>query len=280
MHNRVSENWGRIGVYRTDLRVIYKYRDMDREFYDIDVQTAQSAGDQDIEAVMQRAERLGFDGIVISDYVATEDDIVPVRNAVEQVDTDLDVRVGAKVRADSPGDLNDMVRMVRDQVDVVVVHGGDVAVNKAACGDTRVDVLAHPELDRKDSGLDHVAVKQAADNQVAIELNVRQLLESRGKVRSHIFKHMRRNIKLCDKFDAAMVTASGATSVHQLRAPRELASIPRILGMDLKQSFATVSTIPVQILDRADRVQEDSFVQPGVTTEPANAAADAEGDVQ
>lgn len=238
---------------------------MGQQFYELDVQTARSSGDDNITAMAERAKQLGFSGITVADYVATTDDVEDVRQEVSQAAAPLDVRVGAKLRPEDPGDLKDMLREIRDHVDVVVVHGGDVAINKTACGDTRVDVLAHPELRRKDSGLDHVAIKQAAENKVAIELNIRQLLETYGKVRSYILEHMRENVRLCDKFNTRMVTSSGATNKDQLRAPRELAAFPRILGMDLNNSLKTVADTPKAILRRADERNDESFVRPGVS---------------
>lgn len=239
---------------------------MDRSFYELDVQTALSAGHDGVTDMVGRAEHLGFSGVAITDYVANADDINDIRDAVSDVDSAMDVRVGARLRPEDGGDLKAMVRDIRDQVDVLVVHGGDVSVNRAACGDTRVDVLAHPGLQRKDSGIDHVMAKQATENRVSVQLNVRQLLEARGKIRSHVLKHMRRNIRLCQKFGTPIITSSGAQSVHQLRGPRDLASIPRILGMDLGESFDTVSDNPNRILERADRVTSDETVQPGVRT--------------
>ncbi|MDY6762064.1 MAG: RNase P subunit p30 family protein [Candidatus Nanohaloarchaea archaeon] len=237
---------------------------MDRQFYDIDIQSDRSAGDDTVADIAARANRLGFDGIAVSDYVAEEDDIEQVAQAVAQVQADIDIHLGAKLKPEDPEDLGDMLRRFRDMVEVVVVHGGDAAVNRAATGDPRVDVLAHPENDRTDAGMDHVMVKQAAENNVAVQLNLRQLLETYGKVRSHILSHMRQNVRLADHFDAPLIVSSGATSVWQLRAPRELAAFPRVLGRDVEHSFDTVSTVPRRILERAEQVTQDEFIRPGV----------------
>ncbi len=237
---------------------------MAQSFYDLDVQTRNSSGEHTVAEMVQRAAQLGFTGIAISDYIQDVSDLDDIRTAVDTVEAGIDVKIGAKIRADSSSNLKKQVQQVRDQVDVVVVHGGTVDVNRAACGDTRVDILAHPELQRKDAGLDHVAIKQAAENKVAIALTVRQLLESRGKIRSHILSHMRQNIRLAQKFGAPIITSTGANTVSYLRAPRDLAAFPRMLGMDLEDSIATVSDIPQTILHRSDRVQDENTVHPGV----------------
>ncbi len=241
---------------------------MDRRWYDLDVQTALSDGADSVADMAQRADRLGFTGIAIADHVTGVDDINQTRDTIEAADTGIDVGVGANLRPADGEELKNLLRQVRDHVDVVVVHGGKVSVNRAACGDTRVDVLAHPERKRKDSGIDHVMAKQAGENRVAIQLNVRQLLETRGKVRSHVLTHMRRNVRLCQKFDTPIITSSGAQNVHQLRAPRDMAAIPQMLGVTAEEHLSTVSDTPKQIIDRADQVHNENTVQPGVRTVP------------
>jgi ribonuclease P/MRP protein subunit RPP1 len=237
---------------------------MPPQFYEIDVQTRHSSGNHTVEAMVQRAEQLGFAGITVTDYVQDTADLADIRDTVTAIDPRVNLRIGAKLRADNGDELKKQLQQVRDHVDVVVVHGGDVDVNRVACGDTRVDVLAHPELQRKDPGLDHAAIKQAAENRVAIQLNIRQLLETRGKIRSHILSHMRQNVRLAQEFDTPIITSSGAQQVSQLRAPRDLAAFPRMLGMNLEDSMATVSSVPQTILERADRARDDDTVQPGV----------------
>ncbi len=240
---------------------------MARTFYDLDIQSDRSAGEDGVQALVERAERLGFDGIAVSDYVAEADDIDATAEAIAEVDTALDVHLGAKLRPEDPEEMKDMLRRFRDRVEVVVVHGGDAGVNRAATEDTRVDVLAHPERGRTDPGLDHVMVKQAAENTVAIQIALSQLLETYGKVRSHVLSHMRRNIRLCTHFDAPVIASSAAQSVWQLRAPRELAAVPRILGLGVEDGFDTVSTVPRRIVERAEQVTSEEFVRPGVEVE-------------
>ncbi len=240
---------------------------MARRFYDLDMQTDLSAGDDAAGAMARRAARLGFDTIALTDYVVDTDDIDRIRTAAAGVDADVTVRVGAKLKPDDPGDMTEMVRSVRDRVDVLVVHGGDTAINRAATGDPRVDILAHPALDRSDPGIDHVMADQAADNRVAVQVCIRRLLETRGKARSHVLNHMREIVRLCDRHDAPVIASGAARSAAQLRAPRELAAFPQVLGLPLGDAFDTVSDVPRAILDRADRVNDEGAVRPGVTVD-------------
>lgn len=234
---------------------------MARRFYDLQVQPQQSGGDGAFQPLMDRADRLGWDGIVVADHVSTPDDLAaPDADA----DTDLDVRQGATIQPTAPGELSELLGWVRDRVDVVVVHGGDAAVNRAACEDGRVDVLVHPGRDRRDSGVDHVMVKEAERHRVAFGLVIRRLLDVSGKQRAHRLNGMRELVRLADHADAPVVTVTGARSADQMRAPRELAAFPALLGRDTSGSFDTVSTVPRRVIERADRVNAEETVRPGV----------------
>lgn len=244
---------------------------MAHRFYDVDVRTDRGRGEDSPGAMAERAEELGFTGFVVADTVQGPEDVERAQEAVDALDTPLDtpldVRVGARIRAQDGSDLKDQLRAVRDRVDVVIAHGGSVEVNRAATGDTRVDVLAHPERGRKDPGIDHVMAKQAAENRVALGLTLRPLLHASRRDRAHRLSNLRELVRLATHFDAPMITVSGARSVMELRAPRELAAFPGILGMERGESFSTVGEIPRRILARADRVNDERTVRPGVVVE-------------
>ena len=127
-----------------------------------------------------------------------------------------------------------------------------------------MDVLCHPEAGRKDSGMDHVMAKQASIYNVAIELNFRHFLEASKKQRAHILAHMRRNVMLAEKYGVNVVVASGAESVWQMRAGRELAALAYLAGMTREQAVRTTSTIPESIISTAMERKSPDFVMPGV----------------
>ncbi len=228
---------------------------MPRRFYDLSVRSHAGNGTDTVAALAERAASLGFDGIAVTD---------PAPPETVDVDADITVRPGARLDVDTPGELQERLAAVRDEVDVVAVAGGDATVNRAATEDTRVDVLLHPSRGRTDAGLDHVITAQAGDNGVALGLCMRRLLEATGRDRVHRLRHWRELVRLADAVDAPVVAVSDAAAVEQLRAPRELAAFPRLLGMDLQESFAAVSGTPGRVLARADRVRDGAQVRPGV----------------
>jgi ribonuclease P/MRP protein subunit RPP1 len=123
-------------------------------------------------------------------------------------------------------------------------------VNRAVCENSAIDVLCHPELNRTDSGLDHICVKAASEKDVAIEINFREILESYKRQRVNVISFIKKNIELCKKYNTKMITVSGAVSKWGLRSPRELAANAHVLGLDLGAAIASVSVVPEQILEK------------------------------
>ncbi|MFB6190420.1 MAG: RNase P subunit p30 family protein [Candidatus Nanohaloarchaea archaeon] len=164
------------------------------------------------------------------------------------------------IEADDWGELKRKIGEKRSRCDVLVFEGGDEELNRKAAEDPRMDVLLHPERGRKDSGINHVVAEAAAENRVAIGFDLQQLLSGRKK-QAHVLNHWRRNLKLCEKYDAPYIITSHAGEKLEMRAPRELKAILDSLGHDGKKA---VSDFPADIIERAKKAKDGSVVRPGV----------------
>ena len=194
-------------------------------YYDLHVEVA------DAVSAVKHAKLLGFSGIALmnAEQKSGNEDIFSIISAV-------------MIRPKSVEELKRELEKFRPKAEIIAVHGGIYDVNRAACEDPRVDLLCHPERGRSDSGLDHICAKAAAENNVAIEINFSDLLNSRSRPKQIYF--MQRNIYLCSKYGAKLITTSGASEIWEMRAPRELASIASVLGLDIGVAIDSVSSIP------------------------------------
>ncbi|MBS3051319.1 MAG: hypothetical protein J4400_04165 [Candidatus Aenigmarchaeota archaeon] len=208
--------------------------------YDLHVHTTLSIGENSVEDMVGMGKRLGLSGIGLVQYFPSVSELPQF----EGIDLISSVMI-KPARLEEVGKLADRAR---DRAEVLMVHGGDYDVNRAACENSMIDVLCHPELGRKDSGLDHICVRAAHDNNVAIELNFREVLESYKRNRIYILSAMKKNIELCKKYDAKIIVSSSAVTKWGMRSGRELASIAHLLGLDLGRAIETTSTIPEQMV--------------------------------
>jgi len=213
---------------------------IDMLFYDLHVHTKESIGENSLEEIVAMAKKLDLRGMAIARY---HDNIteLPTIEGIDLINAVI-------VKAETPEELNRIVKEVRNSAEIVMVHGGNYDINRTACENHMVDILCHPELGRKDSGLDHICVRAAKDNNVAIEINFREVLESFKRHRLYVLSSMKNNIMLCKKYEVDVVTTSAAVSKWELRGGRELASMSYLLGLDLASAIASVTTIPENIV--------------------------------
>ncbi|HIG97659.1 MAG TPA: hypothetical protein HA230_04935 [Candidatus Aenigmarchaeota archaeon] len=208
--------------------------------YDLHVHTSLSIGENSVEDVAKMAKRLELSGIGIVRYYPVTENLPKIEG--------IDLISSIMLKAAKPDELNAMAEKARSKAEILMVHGGDYDVNRAACENPLIDVLCHPELGRKDSGLDHICVRAAHDNNVAIEINFREVLESYKRNRIYVLSAMKKNIELCKKYETKIVSSSSAVTVWGMRSGRELAALTHLLGLELGKSIETSSTIPEQII--------------------------------
>jgi len=233
-------------------------------YFDLHVTTRHSFGKETVDALARMAERLELDTICIADAMDGAEDLALIKKEISSVKCNVKILLGIEIKAKTVSDLANKVNKFRDSADIIIVSGGDLDINRAACENPKVDILAHPEYMRKDSGLDHVMVAAAAKNNVAIELNFRSYLHSFGRIRSHILSRMQRNVILCRKFKAPLIVTSGAQTIHDMRAGRELATLAYLCGMEITEALECVSTTPEFLVNRVNEIKSKGFVMPGV----------------
>lgn len=88
----------------------------------------------------------------------------------------------------------------------------------------------------RESGLNQVFCKIAAQKNVQVSFSAEAIIESSGQARAVLLGRMMQNFVLCRKFKARVRIASFASSPYHMRAPAELASLFRDLGLDSSQA--------------------------------------------
>jgi len=205
------------------------------DYYDLHVRSAATTGENTSGEMAAMATRLGLKAIAMP-------------GATEKTG-DAEIISCHMIETQNIQELAEEARKYRDNCEILMVSGGSYEINRAACENSLIDVLCHPGRGRRDSGLDHVAIKAAADNNVAIEINLREILESYRKNRVRVLEGIKRNVFLCRKFNTSIVITSGAHTKWGMRAGRELAAVGVLAGMELADAIDSVSMVPQKILE-------------------------------
>jgi len=231
--------------------------------FDLHVHSAFSGGESDLEQLAETAKQLGFNGICFVFYYQDDrqkDILLAEMNRIGK-EIGIETYLGFEAR-----DLKELRVLTnkRRSFDILLVRGGDLELNRAACETPEVDILTHPEYQRNDPGLDHVCMKFAAKNKVAIEMNFREILISNKATRAKIMYNIKHNIEVAKKYHAPVILCSGAISHWELRSPECLISMATQLGLELKDAKKSISEVPENIIKRVKERKSKKWVMPGV----------------
>lgn len=233
------------------------------KFFDLHVHSAFSGGESSLEEIAKTAKLLGYHGICLVFYYQDEKQKEMLEAEIEKLKKEVGIEIYLGFEARNLKELKELSRK-RRSFDLLLARGGEVEMNRKACETREVDILTHPEYQRNDSGLDHVSVRFAAENDVAIELNLREILISSKASRAKVLANMARNVKLAKKYGAKIIVCSGAVSHWELRDPLCLASLATQLGLELKEAKEAVSKIPEKIVEKIKERRSENWIRPGV----------------
>jgi len=233
-------------------------------FYDLEVHSKFSDGENSIAEIAKFAEHLGYSGIAICDRFESLEKLRHLKEQISKIVSTIEIYLGVKIYAETPEEMRKIVDKIREEVEVIIVAGGKYAINRAACENPKVDILAHPELDRYDNGLDEVCLHEAARNNVAIQVNFSEVLYRYRRLRSGTLESMMKNVMLCKELKVPLIVCSGARTIWDMRDPRMLVSISNVLGLELENSFSCVSSVPQQIIENNKKKLEGKIVTKGV----------------
>ncbi|MFZ0010897.1 MAG: RNase P subunit p30 family protein [Halobacteriota archaeon] len=169
--------------------------------------------------------------------------------------SDSSVISGIEIVAHSVRDLRKKIAFFSDTAIIISVHGGDERINRAACSDDRVDLLMHPERGKR-GGLNQVTAKIAEKNGVALGLSFGYFWKTREIERSRALALQHQNVALCQKFGVPIVITSDAYSHFDLRAPRQLKALARLLPLEDKEATDALSSAPQNIIKRSKQKEK------------------------
>jgi ribonuclease P/MRP protein subunit RPP1 len=233
------------------------------DYYDLHIHSAFSEGESSIEELADMAMQLGFKGVCFSEYFEGKERLKKLKKEIAKASANVGIDIFLGFEARTLGEIAKL-KAWRKEFDVLLVHGGDLRVNRAACETKEVDILTHPSYGRYDCGLNHILARLAAKNNVAIELNFREILISTKKTRNTVLANMRELVKLGKKYKVPIIICSGSISHWTLRDPLVLRSMGMQLGLTLKEAKDAVTKVPESIIACSKKKTGKDWVENGV----------------
>jgi ribonuclease P/MRP protein subunit RPP1 len=176
-------------------------------------------GDTSVRRLALEAKTLGFDSLIAIDTPAGSFDGIEILSGIILRDAPL-------------RDVIARVKRVKHSGTVVSVNARDNGFNRAAIGLGGVHILRGIQAADK-TAFDHVTAKMAADNNVAIDLDLSVLIAARGIARQRAIHRYRDILTFERRFEFPVSLSSYARSYLDLRAVREITGLCSLIGMDI-----------------------------------------------
>ncbi len=216
------------------------------------------------ENVIREAERLGYAGIAVTHYLKDYKSEFSREFDDLKASSHIILKKCLEISCKNPDDLKKKIQKSRKRADILMVRGGDLKVNRAACEDRRIDVLSQPYRSRRDIGINHILARKAAENYVAIEINLNTLLKTNLRYRYRVISQFRHIMKLQRKFKFPLIITSNANSKYDLKTPQDICALARCFGMNFEEAFDALSRTPQDIIDTNN--MRDSLIVEGART--------------
>jgi ribonuclease P/MRP protein subunit RPP1 len=175
-------------------------------------------GDTSARRLALEAKTLGYDSLIALDTPAGSFEGVEILS-------------GILIQDAAMKDVIARVKRVKDSGAVVSVTARDNGFNRAVIGLKGVHILRSIQAADK-TAFDHVAAKMAADNNVAIDLDLSVLIAARGIARQRAIHRYRDVLTLERRFEFPVTLSSYARSYVDMRAVREITGLCSLIGMD------------------------------------------------
>lgn len=168
---------------------------------------------------------------------------------IDNLGLDIDFDFGLEIITNNPEELRKLTRKNRNKINYISAFGGNLKINRSALENRQVDVLSRPYFKRHDSGLNHVLAKLAYDNDVAIELSLKDILTNHLSYRAKVISHFKDILLLHRKFEFPLVLTTGSSGVYDTKSCRDFFAIFRSIGFSEAEIVNGVCNVPEHIID-------------------------------
>jgi ribonuclease P/MRP protein subunit RPP1 len=198
-----------------------------------------------------------FSGLVVRNAPAALDDRPHGETIADEYD--IDVVEAVEISTGERAAASARVTECREEHTLVAVRGSD-SLNRFACEEPRVDVLARPMAE---GDVNHVLARAAKRNGVCFEFDFGRVLRASGGRRVQALADLRKLREIVFYYDAPYVVSASPTSHLEIRAPRELLALGEMVGFDREQVETGLAEWGRLAARNRDRLSE-SFIEPGV----------------
>ncbi len=219
---------------------------------------------QATQKLISKAARFGYSQISIPFTSGLrEEELTQLKAACSEAGLDFVSRADFHPRSEN--DLTHFLRKFRRRFEVICISCDSKEVARQAAKDRRVDLLSFPSFDYHKRFFDRAEAELASNCLAALEVDVKPLLILEGPPRVRLLMSLRREVATALEFHVPIVVSSGICEERLMRAPRDMASLAYLFGLEEAQALDATSTCPAAMVARNREKLSSRFVAPGIT---------------
>lgn len=161
----------------------------------------------------------------------------------------IEISMGINIQNANSNEIRKIVNKYRNNCSYMSALGGDLKVNRSVCENHRMDVLSRPYYKRRDSGMNHVLAKEAARNNVAIELCFRDVLKNSLKFRANIISSFKEIMMFHRKYNFPIILTTDSKSIYDIRSTKDMVGFFKSIGFSDKEIYNGFYYYPREIID-------------------------------
>ena len=152
-----------------------------------------------------------------------------------------ELSMGINILNANSNEIRKIINKYRNKSNYISCLGGDLKVNRSVCENRRIDVLSRPYYKRKDSGMNQ--------NNVAIELCFRDILNNRLKYRARVISSFKEIMMFHRKFKFPLILTTDSKSIYHVRSTRDIAAFFKSVGFSDEEIYNGFYYYPKKIVD-------------------------------
>lgn len=215
------------------------------------------------EEVIETLEKFNFKGACIFyNSQRYSDEKENIEESFKQLNesTKLDLYHGIVINQNNPQLLRKEVQRFYKKVDLIMANGGDDKINRIICETPQIDIINHPYLHKRNSGINHVLSKLLVENNISVNINLTDILQHRGYFKAKILNQINQLMMLQGKYGFRTVLSSGSRLFYDVRSPKAMLLLSQLTDMDMDYARKCISKHPEEIIENIT-IHKESIVQ-------------------
>ena len=232
------------------------------KFYDLNLRGQDYENDL---ALVRQANKFGWDYLNLNyshdnfdEAIQYKDDLIDELSSFDFNQTyrnkktnfeHAEISMGINILNANSNEIRKIINKYRAKSNYISCLGGDLKINRSVCENPRIDVLSRPYYKRRDSGMNHVLAKEAARNNVAIELCFRDILNNHLRYRANVISCFKEILMFHRKFKFPLILTTDSKSIYDVRSTRDIVTFFKSIGFSEEEIYNGFYYYPKQIVD-------------------------------